>query len=235
MSIMTLSFRLFPTGNLVPNTPSGTIHVPSGGAVTLTAPALVFGQGSPEPSYAFAFWDADDSAITTEVATFNAPSDNSDFDAFAWYFLRGGGGGSGITTYAFSLNKEEVIAGKTPIASVTPSGAWTGPPSTTVSTTTSANPVVITAASLIGGFGRFASWLQFGNGSASGPTLTVPAQGASTAIAFYTVPQPDPCDGIRTQLDNLNPSDYPNPGAYERAVQALLRELIACEKQYGEL
>jgi hypothetical protein len=84
-STMTLSFLVFPAGTPVPNTPSATINVPAGGAVSVTAPAQVFCQGA-APGFTFEFWNADAAKYITPTATFSAPTDNSDFSASAWYF-----------------------------------------------------------------------------------------------------------------------------------------------------
>lgn len=237
MSIMTVIYRAFPAEIDVPHSPKETTTVSAGGAVSLTAPLKIFGDPKlKEPTYDFEFWDANATLIVSPTAAFNAPADNSNFEASAWYFPEGGGGpsGTGVVTYAFSLNQHKIVTGKTPIASVTPGSAWAGGQSTTVSTTSSPNPVAITAANLIGGYGRFSQWLAFG-GKASGRTLMVPAKGACLAIAFYSIPQPDPCKPIRTQLDNLNPSDFPTPEAFRKAQQALIAQLLKCERQYGEL
>jgi hypothetical protein len=123
----------------------------------------------------------------------------------------------------------------TPIASVAPSGAWSGPPSTTASTTTGSSPVAITALSLISGYGLFHSWLQIGNGSVSKNVLTVPANGASLAIAFFGIPVPDPCQSLRNQLAALNPADFPTEAAYKAAAEALAGEVRACEEKWGEI
>jgi hypothetical protein len=231
-STMTLSFLVFPAGTPVPNTPSATINVPAGGAVSVTAPAQVFCQGA-APGFTFEFWNADAAKYITPTATFSAPTDNSDFSASAWYFEDVGGPAPLVTTYAFSLNKNQVLAGKTPIASVTPAAAWTGPPSTTVPTTTSA--VAITAATVIGGFGRFASWIQVGKGTIAGRTLNVPLMEGSQAIAFYGVPVPDPCAALRSELSNLSPADFPTIQDFEAALRKLTQQVISCEQAYGEL
>src|SRR5262249_58187814 len=69
-------------------------------------------------------------------------------------------------------------------------------------TVSTSQDVVITAAGLIAGAGRFHSWLQlFSNGgTVNGTTLTVPAGGSSVAGAFYSIPSPDPCPGRRDPL-----------------------------------
>jgi hypothetical protein len=93
-----------------------------------------------------------------------------------------------------------------------------------------------TAADLVAGFGRFSSWLQFyGNGTVNGATLTVPADGASEAIAIYSIPVPDPCQEIRDQLEYLSPGDFRTLGEYERARSYSIGQLLECEKKYGEL
>jgi hypothetical protein len=233
---MVVTLRAFPSGTPIPHTLAGTVQLQPGSAVSLSAPLQVFGPGTPQPTYGFLFWNITSDVRTTPLLTFTAPTDSSTIHVTAWYILQGGGccGGSGVSTYAFSLNNDQVISG-TPIASVTPTTAWAGPPSTTVSTTTSASPVAITARPLIGGSGLFRSWLQFGNGSVASSVLTVPASGASFAIAFYGIPVPDPCDGLRTDLDNLSPGDFPNLQAYQRARQQLLAQVLTCERRYGEI
>ena len=114
-----------------------------------------------------------------------------------------------MTTYPFFRNGHKPIPG-TPISSVNPSAAWSGPPSTTVSTTTGSGSVAITALAKMAPYGLFLKWLQFENGSISDDVLTVPASGAFLAIAFFGIAIPDPCQSIRTQMENLNPGDFPN-------------------------
>ncbi len=93
----------------------------------------------------------------------------------------------------------------------------------------------ITAIANMPSYGLFLKWLQFGDGSIASPVLTVPASGASLAIAYFDIPIPDPCQSIRTELDSLSPADLPTPAAYEAAVKALARELLACEQKNGEV
>jgi hypothetical protein len=105
-----------------------------------------------------------------------------------------------------------------------------------VSTTASSQPVTITAAKLIAGAGRFGSWLQLsGDGTVSGATLTVPAGGSSVAVAFYSIPVPDPCQPIRDQLAYLSPQDFATLTEYDRAAAYFQRQLKECEQKYGEL
>jgi hypothetical protein len=235
MPTMMLSSHLFPTRTPIPNTSSGSIGVGLGTLVTLDAPpqVIALNPGNPDTKYDFLFWDANKVLVATSVVTFTTPSDDSIFVATAWYTAEGGGNGSpAVTTYAFSRDRDEVIA-DTPIDSVAPSAAWPGPPSTVVSTTTTADPVTITAKSLIDGSGEFASWLAFG-GNASGETLTVKAQTSALGIAVFGVPQPDPCAQLRLERDSIEPGDFPTPEAFRRALAAANARLHQCERQHGE-
>jgi hypothetical protein len=98
-------------------------------------------------------------------------------------------------------------------------------------------PVAITAAGLIAGAGRFSSWLQLSSdrGTVDGATLTVPAGGSSVAVAFYSIPVPDPCQAIRDQLEYLSPGDFNTLTEYERAAAYFRGQLKECEQKYGEL
>ena len=237
MPTMMLSSRLFSNRAEIPDTASGSIPVKPGGLVTLDAPQQIvaLNPNNPDDKFSFLFWHASRVLVATHVVTFSAPSDELNFFATAWYQKVGGNGPPPpphVTTVAFSHDKDEVIA-DTPIAAATPDGAWTGPPSTVVSTTISAAPVVITAKALIDGFGEFASWLAIG-GTASGKVLTVAAQSSSLAIAAFGIPQPDPCALLREERDGLSPGDFPTLAAFQRALAAANVRLHACERQHGE-
>ena len=80
-------------------------------------------------------------------------------------------------------------------------------------------------------------WLQlFSNGgTVNGTTLTVPAGGSSVAVAFYSIPVPDPCQGIRDQLQYLSPGDFETLTEYERAAAYFRGQLKECEQKYGAL
>jgi hypothetical protein len=227
MPNMSLSYKQFPDGTVLQD--MGTIPVTSGASVSLSAfPAFT----EKAVTYGFLFWDTEVSVSSDSSVTFTAPG--TDFAVDAWYVEEGGGGGgTGVTTWAFSRNQHQVIPG-TPISSVNISGAWSGPPSTTVSTTTSTRPVEITAVAKIVPYGLFLKWLQFGNGSISAAVLTVPASGAAWAVAFFGIPEPDPCQTFRDQMASLSPGDFPTPAAYQAALRALAKELLACEEKYGE-
>ena len=258
-STMTLSYLVFPSGTPVPGTePPVPISVPDGSPQTLSAwDQLTVAAPPGEPSsYTFAFWAVPSTVQPTQftngvpdsqqVIHFPGPSDES-FNATAWYVPDGGSGPPVALAWAFSLNKNMPIPTATltstpPFASVSPPGSVEGP--NTVSTTDpaaiAAVDVTITAANLIEGSGRFQQWLQFfGNGDVTGQQLTVKAgdpsdAGSSDAIAVYSIPQPDPCQPIRTQIADLSPVDFPNFADYERAHRALEADLRQCEQENGE-
>jgi hypothetical protein len=238
MPTMSLSFLQFPQGTPVPNTLSALIPVPAGESVTLTAPATLL---EPAGTFLFGFWNKPMGPSNDTTVMFPAPPDGSDFSATAWYFEQGNQPSLEIVSVAaFSLDTNKVLTGKNPIASVTPAGLWAGPSSPTVSTNFSPTPsqpaVVITAEPVIGGFGRFAEWLEFSEGTAAAATLSVPAHSQDqAAIAFYSIPVPDPCAEIRGQLRTISPADFPNIQDFERVVRALEQQLLACESQFGEI
>jgi len=135
-----------------------------------------------------------------------------------------------VLAWAFSVNQDTTLP-QSPFGSVMPATAQQDP--NTVSTS---QPVAITAAALITGAGRFSSWLQLsGDGTVHGATLTVPAGGSSVAVAFYSIPVPDPCQAIRDQLEYLSPEDFDTLTGYERAAAYFRGQLKECEQKYGEL
>jgi hypothetical protein len=256
-STMSVSYQVFPTaksipiGTEVPCLP-GPLHVfgiSPGSTATLPAPGTVPPQGGNPVvqclvngtmvGYTFEFWDAAGTLEPGAAATCTAPSDGSNFSCTAYYFEDVGTSAPVVTTYAFSLNENQVIPGQTPIASVT-GAPWT-PPSTTVNVGDSA--VVITADTVISGFGRFKSWMPIGASQGTTVnnaqrTLRVPAKGGAQAIAFYGIPVPDPCATIRAELSNLNNSclggEVPINPACTAELNTLRGELLSCEKLYGE-
>lgn len=242
MPTMNQSCRIFPSGNPVPGTPSSSVSPIGGSSATLTVSSEITEGDS---TYLFIFWNVDATLTPPQetngtpnpeqTVAFIVPSDDSIFAATAWYILLSGGSGSGGSVFAFSLNKDAELS-NSPIGTITPASAQTDP--NTFSTTTSPDPVVVTAPILIGGDGRFNQWLPYSESSGSsvnGRVLTVPANGAIEAIAFYGIPVPDPCQYFRDTLSNINCSDFPTPADCERAISSLLSQLIACERQYGEL
>jgi len=233
-SAMQFGSLVFPTGTQVPGTSAATLQLSDGSPQTVSAQLTVDG-------YLFIFWDVNLHIYPTQysggiadlqqVVDFTAPSEES-FYATSWYLAEGGDGGSGVTAWAFSLNDNKAVP-NSPLASVSPAGAQEGP--NTVSTTTSDQAVIITAPRVLTGYGLFSQWLQIsGNGTVNGQTLTVPAGGASLAVAFYAIPQPDPCADLRAELANINCSDFPNFADCERVVRGIEAQLRQCEQQYGE-
>jgi hypothetical protein len=249
-SNMTLSYRVFTAGTPVPETQVLQIPVPDGSPLTLPASEqliVVSAPGAPLSTYTFAFWAVPGMVQPTQltggvpdsqqVVNFPAPSDES-FNATAWYVLDGTGG-PGVDAWAFSLNQDQVLT-PSPFASVSPSACQEGANavSTTDAAAVAAGQVTMIAENLIEGSGRFQQWLQFFGSPATGiagTQLTVPSGDSSDAIAIYSIPQPDPCQPIRDQIANLNPTDFPNFADYERAIRTLGQELVQCERQYGEL
>jgi hypothetical protein len=224
---LTLNYKAFPSNGNLLNV--GTFNVD--GAVKLSAPENFYDKGV---TYEFLFWDLNGSRNIHRDVDFTPPSDPTAL-ATAWYLPTGGGPCpkgqvcDGVTTWAFSLNDDKVIP-NTPIASVTPKGAWTGAPSTSVNTNLGA--VVIAAQPLIPGFGKFKSWLELPNTAVKGNDLDVGAKGSAAAVAFYGFPEPDPCQSLRNQVAICDTQNGTGCGPLWREQ---IRALQACEQKYGEI
>lgn len=234
MPTMTLTYKQFPSGAVLRTI--AHLILPKKTKEGPLRAETSFQQGG--HTYVFLFWDAIASLYTDPDLTFTTPDDNSSFAVDAWYVEQGSGPPVPVvTTYAFSLNQHGVFP-NTPIASVTPSGAWTGPPSTTVKTDTSTppSPVRIAALDKITGYGLFNSWLQFctTGSTVSKKVLTVPANGGGQAIAFYGIPTPDPCQGARDNYNNYNPDPGTPPNVVHAERLSLWGTLNTCEVKYGE-
>src|SRR5439155_25042290 len=157
-------------------------------ALTLSATPLSQQDPGDPPHYrefAFLFWNLRGSLSlegTTADAYYTVPDvGTAALTATAWYVQVGGGGGDGegVSTVAFSDDADDFLAA-TPIAAVTPAGAWAGGDATAVSTHDAA--VRITARPAIDAREHFEHWLVFGARAASGPdgaALAVPRHGAS--------------------------------------------------------
>ena len=232
---MTLSSRILPDGTSVPGTTSGVFQLTDGAPQTLTAPLTIHGTTS---GYRFDFWIADfdvyplqqpgGSPAPQQTITITTPAGQA-FAATAWY-RPDEPGPPGVLAWAFSVNKDTTLP-ESPFGSVAPATAHKD-----AHTASSSQPVIITAARLITGAGRFSSWLQLsGDGTVNGATLTVPAGGSSVAVAFYSIPVPDPCQAIRDQLDYLHPEAFDTPTEYDHAAAYFQRQLKECEQKYGEL
>jgi hypothetical protein len=242
-SKMTLSYRVFPSGQRVPGTPETTFPLSGGQHMTLDAQELLFEAGGPPANftkYAFIFWDINSTAFTHNTANFSIPE--SAFLANAWYIGPIGGNGPPVPVVglsAFSLDQHKVLAPTSPFVTVSPG---------TVSdlatrTSTSAPKVTITAEPVLSPDGAFKSWLTYGGtGAASGtgavkPTLTVPEGDGCSAIAFYALTKlsPDPCQHILNEIHALGPvPPVPLGGQLPPAFKALFEQLVACQAANGE-
>ncbi len=185
MAQWTFTCRDYSTGWKIPNSPGGNFQP---GSATLEAQPTI--DGSPY-KYGFLFWNAPGIAPTTnKKVQFYAPSGS---EATAWY--AGEFGDPGILVSAFSDGGNHVLA-ETPIKSVSPAAAWSG----NGGSVSNATEAVITAKnSLSSDPGEtFEEWLQFGDGTISGPTLTVPA--GKTCLAFATYKQ------LNVKVPTIDPS-----------------------------
>lgn len=243
MPTLTRSNRLFPShaqiGSFIE-----TIPIAAGVTVPLTADQYL---AVPDPmhpgqflQYSFLFWNAIGNLGAGLSTTITMPS--VDATATAWYLQVGGGGGFGVSTYAFS-NELDLVVDETPIASVTPASAWAGGNSKTVNTTsavqiTAKNAVAETPVGAV-----FDQWFQFGSGSPVGHVLSVPAKGSSIAIASYRVPdRPDLkfhgilelVAALEHVIKRIDPSD-PAPIDLARLVGKIQTELAAQQVGADEL
>jgi hypothetical protein len=232
MPTMNQSCRVFLTGDFVPGTPSSRETIIPGSSPTLNAYYKIV-EG--DITYQFIFWNVDATVTPPQgtnplqTLTFKAPSDDSTFNATAWYIQQGPGASGGLV-FAFSLNQDQELP-NSPIGTITPASAQTGP-----NTFSTAVPVRVGAPPLIEGYGRFNEWLPWfqDNVTLTGPVLNVDAGGSIAAVALYGIPVPDPCQDAREALENFTPEGYPTPADAKKAFEELKAQLLACEKQYGE-
>jgi hypothetical protein len=83
----------------------------------------------------------------------------------------------------------------------------------------------------------FVGWVNFypprtAKVQIAGAKLTVDQGTTAASLAFYKA---DPCAYIRQELANMSPGDFPNFAAYEAARERVLRSLMVCEKNNGEI
>jgi hypothetical protein len=221
-------YRVLQTGTRVPGAGSATSVLLAGSKNTLTAPDLI--TGTTGTVYEFLFWDIAGHLHTQRTATFTAPAHQAALAATAWYLQTGGGPctiptgcPTGVTAYGFSLVEDAALAG-TPIASVTPSSAWTAP-SATVWTTTS---VTMTATNPL----EFVRWLAR-DATATGVQLAVGAGVSTIAIAFYG---PNPCQDIENEMAATDPGEFGPPDPvkeYQAYLHYLAEEYQACVARHG--
>jgi hypothetical protein len=231
MAQMTYSSCVFPTGTLVPGTSKSTLNLVPGLSDTVTAPPTIEIGGTSTTTYQFMFWNVALQVHTTETATFTCPPDA--FIACAWYELVGGGNGlQDLLTYAFSANNNAFETSQTPVAMVTPASAQTAP---NVFSTASA-AVSVTAKALLPPFGQFQEWVVFGAGTIGPPTeLKTPRGGSCAAFGWYVIPYPNPCQEQMDQVASIQPGDFPNTVAYEKALEVARKALYLCQVQTGQV
>ena len=164
-----------------------------GGAIAQeSAPPLAIPDPSNPGSYlnfVFLFWNISgaSNAGIHSTDSVSIQIGTKDVSATAWYVQAGGGGPAwtGVYTYAFSEGQDKFLT-DIPIASVTPSAAWT-PGNNKVETDSQIAPsgVDIFADSSIGGE-AFDLWLTFSGGTVTGNKLHADADTAIwAAIANY--------------------------------------------------
>jgi hypothetical protein len=223
---LTVNAVTFNTGAVLSEGISSVV-VPEGGCgvATVTADStFVDAYGN---VYDFMFWNIDATPYSTEEVSFQTLCTSAS-TATAWFLELGTGGGpAAISTWAFSLNHNSVIANTTPIQSVT-NGTWAGGSSTVVDTTGTA-PITITALPKIAGYGRFMDWQLVPDGPLeSGSTLNFKPGSSAWEIAFYGIPVPDPCETLRLELQSCL-EDLSG-----KACLPIGKALEFCESTYGE-
>jgi hypothetical protein len=191
-----VSYQQFPSGRpLLPKDVSGS-------PFKTVAKEYLYGTSpSGTITYKFLFWDKNSKLQTARKLDLHKG------DATAWYVEEGGGSctpmvNCSVGTWEFSLKANHVVAGATPIGSVSVPGLWT-PPSTSVSTTTTAAKTIAISARSATHTGHFidpsgfVDWLMLGaKAPTPGISFSVPAGGSAEAIGFYTTPasaSPPPC------------------------------------------
>jgi hypothetical protein len=221
---VTVNYQVFPSG---PTLDSNVIT----GCDTATANTYA--------GYDFLFWDNQGTLSWTSTVSICPGSGNT--VATAWYLATGGGpcppSGCYVTTYAFSIDHDEVLTPGTPIALVVPNSpiAWTGPPSNTVNTTVNTSePESISALSSLA-FPPYAAepfryWQQLNAPeSPIGVVYQASENLPALVVAFYG---PDPCQTDRNELQScLEGAGESGPlkcGGFSKA-------LIACEQKNREI
>lgn len=186
------------------------------------------------PNYEFLFWDAQGAISWSPTVTICPGSGKS--TATAWYMATGNcteacgcpPSGCYVTTFAFSIDHNKVLAKGTAIASVAPNSPviWISP-MTTVLTNEAEN---ITANSAIA-FPPFEAepfryWQELGRTTQTPIGEIYAASQNSTAwvVAFYG---PDPCETLRGEVQAC----IETPGLN---CAPLIKALEACEKQNRE-
>jgi hypothetical protein len=219
---VTVKFKTFPDG------PTLDKNVISSGCDTATADTF--------PDYEFLFWDNQGSIVWTKKVDICVGS--GDTTATAWYLPIGGGPcpdtGCYMSTFAFSMDHDEVLTDGTPIALVSPNSpvVWT---SGSQSVLTAGGPENLSAFSALAFPSHkaepFRYWQQLGTSIETPPGIVYEAAQNSTAIviAFYG---PDPCAAIEAELQSCMDGDGPH-GKLNCA--PIGKELALCQKENREV
>jgi hypothetical protein len=196
---VTVKYQTFPAAAVLDS------NVISKGCETATADSFA--------GYEFLFWD--NQGVLSWNPTVSICPGSGNTLATAWYLATGCSGpcncppsGCYVTTFAFSIDHQEVLAKGTAIASVAPNSpiAWTSP-MTTVLTNASEN---ITADSSIA-FSPYAAepfrfWQQLGTTTQTpiGEVYQAAEGSSAWVVAFYG---PDPCQAQRNALASCLEND----------------------------
>lgn len=199
-SQVTVKFKTFPDG------PTLDKNVISAGCETAKADNF--------PDYEFLFWDNQGAISWSKTVDICVGS--GDTNATAWYVLLGDGNcpetGCYITTWAFSIDHDKILAEGTPITMVDPNSpvVWT-PGSQTVNTAD--GPEDVSAFSALAfpphKAEPFRFWQVLGTSTETTPGIVYHAVQGSSAwvIAFYG---PDPCQNLRNELQSCLAGDGPS-------------------------
>jgi hypothetical protein len=183
-------------------------------------------------TYEFLFWDINATPYTTQQVNFQ-PICGVSNSAVAVYWPTGGCAGCPPPTtdsvLAYSLNDAKIIP-TTPIGSAT--GGWT--PGSTVVTP----PTTINALPQIIGYGNFKDWDVLGPGSTLSSSSSLSLTGAGDVVlAFYGIPDPDPCAPLRNEYAEEFEScigDGVSVKACETLTHGLAVKVQTCEATNGE-
>lgn len=220
---VTVNYQVFPSGPILDSNVTSACE-------TATAKSFL--------GYDFLFWDNQGSISWSPTVSICAGATST--VATAWYVTTCVGAcsepcpptGCYVTTFAFSIDHDEVLASGTPILSVTPNSplAWTSP-STTVLTTNPLGESIIAKPTLA--FPPYPAepfryWQQLGTTTETPIGKVYNASYNSTAwvIAFYG---PDPCQIQENELAACEEDLWP------KACAPLAAELVACEKANREI
>jgi len=222
-SEVTVKFKTFPDG------PTLDKNVISAGCETATADNF--------PDYKFLFWDNQGAISWSKKVDICVGS--GDTTATAWYIPIGGGGpcpdtGCYITTFAFSMDHDEILKDGTPITLVNPDSpeVWASGSSTVI---TADGPEDVSAFSALAFPSHkaepFRYWQELGTSIDTPIGIVYNATQNSTAwvIAFYG---PDPCQYLKNELASCLDGDGPS-GPLN--CSGFKKELNSCQEKNREI